>query len=167
MGTAAGRVRAGCEHAFVPPDPVKPLVPLLPQKGRPPLDDGRTELRECRSHGVIEHRQFKDGRGVRWRCKRCVGEAVTRRHRKIKQTLIAAAGGCCVLCGYDRCLFNLHFHHVDPATKEFNVSVSSGKALAKHLAEAQKCILVCANCHGEIETGMVECPPIGTGWKAA
>lgn len=127
--------------------------------------DGKERLIECSRHGVIEHRLFQDGgRGSRWRCKRCVGEAVTRRHRKLKTLLVKAAGGSCVVCGYDRCLVNLHFHHVDPATKLFGVSVSSGKGLAKSMAEAQKCVLVCANCHGEIETGLVECPPLGTGW---
>ena len=30
--------------------------------------------------------------------------------------------------------------------------------------EARKCVLVCANCHGEIETGMIESPPAGTGF---
>lgn len=124
-------------------------------------------MRRCRTHGLIEHRQFRDGRGRRWRCKRCVGEAVTRRHRKIKQTLIAAAGGGCVVCGYAGCLFNLHVHHVDPATKSFGVSVASGKSLARPMKEARKCILVCANCHGEIEAGLVPCPPLGTGWDPA
>jgi hypothetical protein len=130
------------------------------------LQDGRSELQECRTHGLIEHRLFRNGRGgTVWRCRRCVGEAVTRRHRKIKQSLVAAAGGACVVCGYARCLVNLHFHHVDPSTKAFGVSVSSGKSLAAHLAEARKCVLVCANCHGEIEAGLVPCPPLGTGWN--
>jgi hypothetical protein len=117
-------------------------------------------------HGLAEFRRFRSGRSrSRWRCRRCVGEAVTRRHRKIKETLVAAAGGCCVVCGYARCLVNLHFHHVEPATKAFGVSVSSDRSLAARLEEARKCILVCANCHGEIETGLVACPPLGTGWS--
>jgi hypothetical protein len=152
------------EHTFVPKDPVPALEPLLQRTGRPPLEDGRDELRDCRAHGLVPHRQFRDGRTLRWRCRRCVGEAVSRRHRKIKETLVAAAGGACVVCGYARCLVNLHFHHVDPSTKLLGVSVSSGKSMAKHLAEARKCILVCANCHGEIETGLVRCPPLTACW---
>lgn len=144
------------------PDEVKPF---FVRAGRPPLADGKERIMSCSRHGLIEHRRFEDRlRGARWRCKRCVGEAVTRRHRKLKQLLVDAAGGCCVVCGYDRCLVNLHFHHVDPATKLFGVSVSSGKGLAKSMAEARKCVLVCANCHGEIEAGLVPCPPLGTGW---
>ena len=123
-------------------------------------------MRECRTHGLSEHRLFKAGRGrTRWRCRRCVGEAVTRRHRKVKQALVDAAGGACVVCGYARCLVNMHFHHVDPATKSFGLSIAHGKSLAKYMEEARKCILVCANCHGEIEAGLVPCPRLGTRWQ--
>ena len=63
------------------------------------------------------------------------------------------------MCGYDRCIVNLHFHHVDPAAKSFAISVASGKSIGAYRAEVKKCVLVCANCHGEIETGMIQSPP--------
>jgi cytochrome c553 len=89
----------------------------------------------------------------------------------LKQVLVAEAGGCCAVCGYDRTVVNLHFHHVDPAKKSFEVNVSRGKALEAYRQEAKKCVLVCANCHGEIEAGMIESPPAGAkfrgGLKAA
>ena len=69
------------------------------------------------------------------------------------------------MCGYDRCLVNLHFHHVDPAAKQFKVSVSSGRSLRAYAAEARKCVLVCANCHGEIEAGLIGSPPPGARFK--
>jgi hypothetical protein len=56
-------------------------------------------------------------------------------------------------------MLNLHFHHVDPSTKSFNMTMASGKSEAAYLAEARKCVLVCANCHGEIEAGLVPSPP--------
>jgi hypothetical protein len=96
---------------------------------------------------------------MRWVCKRCAGEAVTRRHQKLKRILVEEFGGGCAICGYSRCMFNLHFHHVDPATKAFGISVAYGKSLAAFREEAKKCVLVCANCHGEIETGLVQSPP--------
>lgn len=74
------------------------------------------------------------------------------------------AGAQCVVCGYDRCTYNLHFHHVDRAAKAFEMTTASGKALTSYIAEARKCVLVCANCHGEIETGMIASPPAGTGF---
>jgi len=84
---------------------------------------------------------------------------VTRRLQKVKRVLVEEAGGCCAVCGYDRCIVSLHFHHVDPATKSFAISVASGKAIAAYREEAKKCALVCANCHGEIEAGLIESPP--------
>jgi hypothetical protein len=46
---------------------------------------------------------------------------------------------------------NLHFHHLDPAAKTFAMSMAAGKSLAAYRIEAKKCMLVCANCHGELE----------------
>jgi cytochrome c553 len=79
----------------------------------------------------------------------------------LKRILAEQAGGCCALCGYDRSITNLHFHHVDPSKKSFEINASRGKALAAYQEEARKCVLVCANCHGEIEAGLIESPPAG------
>ncbi len=66
------------------------------------------------------------------------------------------------MCGYTRCLGNLHFHHVVPAEKSFEIQMGSGKSLAAYREEACKCVLVCANCHGEIEAGLIASPPAGS-----
>jgi hypothetical protein len=96
-----------------------------------------------------------------------VGEAVTRRHQKVKRILVAEAGGCCAVCGYDRCIINLHFHHVEPKKKSFAITMARGKSLAAYQAEAKKCVLVCANCHGEIEAGLIESPPAGAAYSGS
>jgi hypothetical protein len=146
--------------------PPKPPRPLLKNLGRPPAADSTAELRECRRHGIVEfHRYGSGARGYRWRCKRCVGEAVTRRHQKLKRILVEEAGGCCAVCGYDRAIVSLHFHHVDPSAKEFTVNASHGKSLRAYRTEARKCVLVCANCHGEIGMGLIESPPAGARFK--
>jgi hypothetical protein len=131
--------------------------------GRPSPPRPDDEYRQCRKHG---HALFRKYAG-RWRCRRCVGEAVSRRHRTIRALLVAEAGGCCALCGYDRCEWNLHFHHVDPATKAFPMTMASGKGLATYRVEAAKCVLLCANCHGEVEAGLVESPPPGARFAEA
>ena len=70
------------------------------------------------------------------------------------------------MCGYSRCIVNLQFHHVDPTRKSFRMSMCAGKALATDQAEARKCVLVCANCHGETEMGLIPSPPAGTKFSA-
>ena len=85
----------------------------------------------------------------------------------MKRILVAEAGGCCAVCGYDRSVVNLHFHHVDPSQKSFGVTTASGKSLDAYRAEAAKCVLVCANCHGEIEASLVASPPAGARYPMA
>jgi hypothetical protein len=147
-------------------DDLPPHRPLVPKTGRPPSADSTAELRVCRRHGLVQFHRYSEGsRGYHWRCKRCVGEAVTRRHQKVRRILVSEAGGCCAVCGYDRCRINLHFHHVDPSQKSFPVAAGQGKSLAAYRAEAKKCVLVCANCHGEIESGLIESPPPGARYR--
>ena len=130
--------------------------------GRPEQPSKTAVLRSCPVHGPERHDAFSDRGRPRYRCRRCVGEAVTRRHRKLKRLLVEEAGGGCAVCGYARCLGNLHFHHVVPAEKSFEIQMGSGKSLAAYRDEARKCVLVCANCHGEIEAGVIPSPPAGS-----
>jgi hypothetical protein len=84
-------------------------------------------VRQCRHHGlVVFHRYSNGGGGSVYRCKRCIGEAVTRRHRKLKRLLVDENGGGCAVCGYDRCIGNLHFHHVDPSQKSLALDMAGG-----------------------------------------
>ena len=80
--------------------------------------------------------------------------------------LLDEAGGRCAACGYDRCTANLHFHHVDPATKAFAVNMRYGRSLEAYRQEAKKCDLLCANCHGEVEFGLRPSPPAGGRYAA-
>ena len=124
------------------------------------------EIKQCPRHGETEFAHYAAGqRGARWRCKRCVAEAVTRLHQAMRRTLIEEAGGACVLCGYDRCVICLHFHHVDAATKRFPMTMSTGKSMAAYRDEARKCVLLCSNCHGEVEAGLVTSPPAGATFR--
>lgn len=58
-----------------------------------------------------------------------------------------ARGGACELCGWDKCMRGLVFHHRDPKTKKFGISDRKNRSLAEIKAEADKCALLCANCH--------------------
>ena len=66
-------------------------------------------------------------------------------------------GGKCRLCGYSRCIDSMHFHHADPTLKEFTISTKSW-SWERLVQELSKCVLVCANCHGEIHAGMATLP---------
>jgi len=48
----------------------------------------------------------------------------------------------------------LQFHHLDRAQKAFELSHGGvARALEAARAEAVKCVLLCANCHAEVEVG--------------
>ena len=77
----------------------------------------------------------------------------------MKEILVAEAGGRCAICGYDRCIAAMHFHHVDPQEKAFSLADRGlSRSLESARAEARKCVLLCSNCHAEVETGMVSVP---------
>ena len=73
----------------------------------------------------------------------------------IKEKLVAYKGGRCQICGYDRCINALEFHHLNPQEKDFTISGGT-KSLNLLLPEVDKCILVCSNCHREIHAGIIE-----------
>lgn len=89
-----------------------------------------------------------------FRCPFCRREAVAARRRRVKEILVRDAGGACVRCGYAGSPAALHFHHVDPAAKRFAIAAYGvARSLDVARLEAQKCVLLCANCQVEVEAG--------------
>ncbi|MFL5892382.1 MAG: helix-turn-helix domain-containing protein [Solirubrobacterales bacterium] len=106
---------------------------------------------DCSRHGETEF--VLENRGS-YRCKRCRSESVSQWRQRLKLKLIDEAGGACAICGHSRLPSALHFHHVDPSTKEFALSQEGiTRSLERARAEAKKCVLLCANCHAEVEAG--------------
>lgn len=78
------------------------------------------------------------------------------RRRQIKKELVDIKGGKCQVCGYNKCLRSLEFHHLDPLQKDFTISGNLKRIKReKVIKELEKCILVCSNCHGEIHDGLI------------
>ena len=112
----------------------------------------RTLRRECVHHGWGD---FWLERSGYFRCVRCRWERVSRRRKRVKEILVEEAGGRCVLCGYDRSLAALEFHHLDPDTKAFGLATGGlTRSLDACREEARKCVLLCSNCHAEVESGL-------------
>jgi transposase len=114
-------------------------------------------LRECTRHGWGAY--VRVGAQGYYRCARCNTEAVSDRRRRVKEILVAEAGGRCVTCGFDAYAGALQFHHRDPASKAFEVSRQGiTRSLDRLRLEAEKCVLLCANCHAMVEAGLLELP---------
>ena len=54
----------------------------------------------------------------------------------------------CVKCGETR-HYVIDFHHVDPATKKFNVGTAKTYSIETLTNEVKKCVCLCRNCHQE------------------
>ena len=112
--------------------------------------------KSCQRHGVTDH--VLESRGY-YRCLKCRSSAVSERRRRAKRELTDGAGGRCLLCGYSRYQGALQFHHLDPPTKRFAISRNGNtRNVAEVRAEAEKCVLLCANCHAEVEAGISSLP---------
>jgi transposase len=127
-----------------------------PRRKRGIAGEARETVHRCSRHG--ETAFVREGRGY-YRCKRCRVEATARRRHRLKRILVEEAGGQCILCGYSRCVRALEFHHLDPQAKLFELGYRGcTRSLASLRAEASKCVLLCSNCHAEVEAGITAVP---------
>jgi hypothetical protein len=47
------------------------------------------------------------------------------------------------------------------------MTMGRGKSISSYREEAKKCVMVCANCHGEIEAGLLPSPAAGSVYRDA
>jgi len=75
-------------------------------------------------------------------------EYIMRWKKNLKKSLVEYKGSKCEICGYDRCIEALEFHHSDPSKKDFSISTKLF-GIEKMKKEVDKCLLLCSNCHRE------------------
>lgn len=106
-------------------------------------------IKNCKHHGETKYVYINSEN--KYRCIKCRSEAVQRKRENIKKLLIEYKGNKCEICGYNRCISALEFHHKDPKEKDFSIGQKGyTRSLDKNKKEVDKCLLVCANCHREI-----------------
>ena len=95
---------------------------------------------------------FKDNSrgGFSSYCKMCKKLKKAEQRVAVKKACLEYKGGKCVMCGYDKYIGALDFHHVEPNEKDFIIS-GSERFTERVRAELDKCIVLCANCHREVE----------------
>lgn len=120
------------------------------------LKSSRFCPRCCQEKGIQE---FYKKRGIQYAssyCKSCTTQQTTERMINFKSLCVKYKGGECIICGYNKYQGALEFHHMNPDDKEFNISHMrkySFDDLVKY--ELDKCVLLCANCHREVENGLI------------
>ena len=111
--------------------------------------------KECYKHGLTKYAYVNSAKN--YVCVKCRCEKVNQSRVKLKEALIDYKGGKCEICGYNKCNSALEFHHKDPNEKDFGIAFKGyTRPLEVCKKEADKCILVCANCHREIHNGLTK-----------
>lgn len=74
---------------------------------------------------------------------------------RLKERATYVLGGKCQLCGYDKCLQALDFHHVNPEEKSSDFNANTNRSWQTTRDEIKKCTLLCSNCHREVHAGLI------------
>ena len=82
-------------------------------------------------------------------------ENTKKRRSDSKLKAIEYKGRKCQICGYDKCMAAMEFHHTDPTKKD--PKLLTGMRLVvwswdKMVNELDKCILLCCRCHRELHS---------------
>jgi hypothetical protein len=109
------------------------------------------ECSKCKSNKKMSEFHFKktENRYNSW-CKSCVYKLQKNRWKLRKLKAISLFGGKCTICGYDRNISALAFHHKNPKQKDFNWNKLRLLKWSTIIEELKKCQLVCSNCHMEL-----------------
>jgi len=84
------------------------------------------------------------------RNRQCCPSCVTRiRRYRLKKKSVEYKGGKCEICGYDKSLAAMEFHHNDSNEKDFAISEMNHKSWGIIKNELDKCKMLCSNCHRE------------------
>jgi hypothetical protein len=91
----------------------------------------------------------------RYICKSCDSKRLIIRQQNRKKEAVNYMGGKCSICGYNKCIRALEFHHINPEqkSKEYDENFDTWN-MEKKKDELSKCILVCCNCHREIHSSL-------------
>ncbi|MGH2491502.1 MAG: hypothetical protein ACRDF9_08330 [Candidatus Limnocylindria bacterium] len=76
--------------------------------------------------------------------------------RDSKARAVALMGGACFECDRDGPYRLFEFHHLEASGKDFGISQHgiSSRRWAVIVAELDKCVMLCANCHREVHAGV-------------
>lgn len=103
-----------------------------------------------------ENFYFKKNSKVHSWCRKCNDKYALHKIRDVKLRCVQYKGGKCTMCGYNKYLGSLDFHHIDPSIKDYNISKLRTYCWENIKKELDKCVLLCANCHREVHAGVIK-----------
>jgi len=109
--------------------------------------DGRqSQCKICaRAYSQAKHRDsYSDKRKVSDTARRANGKALIEDAKK---------NGCIICKEMELCCLELH--HLDPASKDFTIGMNRAMSVKRILAEIEKCVVLCSNCHKKVHAGVI------------
>ena len=104
---------------------------------------------------------YRNGKYHRPNCKECF-TSIQMDLAKETRLYVESHKEKCYICGYDKFKRALEFHHINPSEKSFGIGTLISKRAwsieTKRMIdlEISKCVVLCANCHREVEYGFTE-----------
>jgi DNA-binding CsgD family transcriptional regulator len=130
---------------------------LTRKKIKQEIKNGTYTCRVCKINKELNVNNFyirTNGTFHTW-CKECNNRITYEKQIQRKKDAVEYKGGKCIVCGYNKYIGALDFHHLDPSKKEFSIGKLRTYSLDKLKSELDKCVCVCRNCHAEIHHGLV------------
>jgi len=122
----------------------------IQNKPKTPIIAGTKECGKCHNILPVEDFYIRKNEALTSYCKKCNYKEQHSLLKRRKIEILSKFGNKCSICGYNKCIAALEFHHIDPKEKEFSLGNAKTTNLDRLLLEMNKCILVCSNCHKEI-----------------
>jgi transcriptional regulator with XRE-family HTH domain len=116
----------------------------------------KTVPHNCKSCGQTEPSLFY-GR-MKAQCRRCFNERTVQRMKDTGSKIRELMGGRCAICGFNKWAVSLELHHLDARTKDRDFPHYRFWSWERLLREAEKCVLLCRNCHGAVHAGLISVP---------
>ncbi len=117
------------------------------------LTGKNTGEKSCKNCDIILTEDNRAAGNHNGYCKPCDSKMVMQKTIDAKQRVVGYMGGCCSICGYDKCLRAIEFHHLDPFKKSETYSKRfTSWGFERQKKELENCIIVCSNCHRGIHS---------------
>ena len=123
-------------------------------KAYKPIGDFHNSSSENSNYGYVFYcrdcRKKKDKKYIKKNIEYSLGKYHSRQYKLMEMM----GGAKCQRCGYESYVA-IQFHHVDPDEKvETVTNLCQSKYFEPAIQEADKCALLCSNCHDELEAGV-------------
>lgn len=154
-GVAKSSISGICRPLNLGGNLIEELTPEIIEKAQELYNSIRNIKKVAKMFPGIGYRRLSKVMHLSDKPIRTKSEAVVAWRKRTKLKLVEYKGRKCQCCGYSKCIEALEFHHIDSSSKEFSISGKSN-SFERLKKEADKCVLVCSNCHKEIHAGLID-----------